>query len=178
MMKRKMMVSGIALAILLFAGVESSTAQRFSRGDRACFAPTPAYGNFDGGRSMQLLDLTEEQAEQISALRAKNQKSMRLEAAMLREKQARLSTLMITPEENSQEINKIIDEISEAKGQLMKTRFAHQQEIRGLLTDDQKGQLVSPGFGRGFNRIGDDPGFGPGYGRAGHPGKGMRGQRR
>ena len=150
--------------------------------------------NFQKGQRMNpqnewmchIPDLTEDQKAKIEVLRLKNQKEMIKKRNLVREKRAHLITLKSEGELNMKEINKTIDKIADMNAEISKDRIANQQEVRKLLTDDQKiffDNWQSRGnrgdFGRGY-RQGRAGKFGKGFSvRQGRMGRrdGMRGQR-
>ncbi len=83
-------------------------------------------------------DLTEKQKEQIKQLRTEHLKAMLPLKNQLMEKRARLHTISTSENVNMKEINNMIEEIGAIKTRLMKERAAHRQEIRTLLTQEQR----------------------------------------
>lgn len=83
-------------------------------------------------------DLSEDQKEEIKTSVTEHKKDALPLHNQLREKQAHLETLSTADEADMTAINTTIDEIGELRTQLMKNRAAHRQEIRKLLTDDQR----------------------------------------
>ena len=108
------------------------------------------------GRGMGLLglNLTEEQSEQINTLRAKHLKELLTIKNEMLENRARLRTLTTTEEFNKKEIDKLIDEVTLANAKQMKQRIAHQQEIRSLLSEEQRIIFDSSnrGYGQGYGQ--------------------------
>ncbi len=97
--------------------------------------------NWNGNRhqmKMARLDLTAEQQEQIDQLYLENQKEMLPLKNELREKKARLRTLNTSANYDKNAVNSLIDEIGELRTNMTKKRTAHRQEIRSLLTDEQR----------------------------------------
>ena len=87
---------------------------------------------------MMIPDLTDQQLEQMKAMRTEHMKEMQIIRNQLAEKKARLRTLSTADKVNMTEINKVIDEMGEMKTQMMKMREQHRQTIRKMLTDDQR----------------------------------------
>jgi len=83
-------------------------------------------------------DLSEQQQEQIKALRVKHMEAMKPLRNELGEKKARLRTLTTADKVNMTEVNKVIDDIGKMQTQLMKLKEQHRQEIRKLLNDEQR----------------------------------------
>ncbi|MCK4663623.1 MAG: Spy/CpxP family protein refolding chaperone [Bacteroidales bacterium] len=94
--------------------------------------------NCQGKCLMNIPDLTDEQTEQIENVRIENMKKTLPLKSQLEEKRAKYKTLMVAEKADMNEINKIIDEMGEIKTQKMKQRTSHKQEIRKILTDDQR----------------------------------------
>lgn len=91
------------------------------------------------GKHMSMIpDMTEQQKEQMEQLRTEHLKVMLPLKNQLQEKMARLRTLSTAEKVNMNDINKKIDEIGELKIKLMKERATHRQDIRKLLTEEQR----------------------------------------
>jgi Spy/CpxP family protein refolding chaperone len=143
-MKRNIILLSVAVFILVLTGF--ALAQMEKRGPQ------------DGPRHQMLrehepgmfarLELTDAQKEQIEKLRTEHEKKvlpLRNEVGELR---AELRTLSTVDKVNMSDINKKIDEIGKVQTELMKERAAHRQQIRSLLTDEQRVKFDSH-FGRG-----------------------------
>lgn len=94
-----------------------------------------------GNHHMQLmakLDLSEEQKNQIQEWHLDQQKEMMNHRASLKAKYAQLQTLKIADNYNESAVNDVIEEISELQTAMMKQRASHQQNIREILTDEQR----------------------------------------
>lgn len=83
-------------------------------------------------------DLTEKQEAQIRELRTAYMKATLPLKNQLMEKEARLHTLSTAEKVNMKEINNIIEEIGTLKTAIMKKQAAHHQEVRTLLTEEQR----------------------------------------
>ncbi len=82
--------------------------------------------------------LSEEQQEQIKALRTEHMKMVQPLHNQLGEKKARLRTLTTVDKVNMAEINRVIDDIGKLQTQLMKLKEQHRQGIRKMLNDEQR----------------------------------------
>lgn len=82
--------------------------------------------------------LSEDQQEQIKALRVKHMEAMKPLRNELGEKKARLRTLTTADKVNMTEVNKVIDDIGKMQTQMMKLKVQHRQEIRKLLNNEQR----------------------------------------
>jgi Spy/CpxP family protein refolding chaperone len=91
-----------------------------------------------GSLYMQIPDLTEEQQEQIQSIMLDIREQMLPIQNQMREKRARLRTLSTGTEVDAKAAESVIEEIGDLRTQMMKERFASRQEIRTLLTDEQK----------------------------------------
>lgn len=116
-------------------------------------------------------DLTEEQQDEIMELRTAHLKEMQDERNALAEKRVRLRSLRTSNSPDMGTINQTIEEMSEIRATMQKEREKHIQNIRNVLTDDQrvyfdarKARGPRAGMGRGQGR-----GNGRGYG-----GRGLR----
>lgn len=87
---------------------------------------------------LMIPDLTEKQEAQIRELRTAYMKATLPLKNQLIEKEVRLNTLSTGEKANMKEINNIIEEIGTLKTAIMKKQAAHRQEIRTLLTEEQR----------------------------------------
>lgn len=90
------------------------------------------------GQQMRLPNLTEEQKEQIKAIKLDGQKEALPLRNEMMEKKARLRTLTTSEDYNEKSVNNTIDEIAELEATLMKLRQNHRQEVREVLTEEQR----------------------------------------
>ena len=100
-------------------------------------------------RMHQMLDLTEDQETKIEALRTVQMKEMLQFKNKLNELKAKQQTLVSADKADMKTINANIDEITSVKNKMMKQQAKHQQDVRALLTEDQRVFFDSRGFGRG-----------------------------
>ena len=188
----KLKVLGIVLLTVIFASADLM-AQRMQRNlnnqryDGTRLHQNGVQGRFNNNNSGQRrmlnqdfgqrggmfgLDLSEEQIGKMKELRTSNLKEMLPFRNEMQEKRARLRTLTTAEKVNENDVNKLIDEITNLTSKQMKLRVAHQQEIRAMLTDEQrvifdtsrnrmgKGQFARGGNRRGGGRaMGSGPGF-------------------
>jgi len=122
------------IAVLLFI-----TGSVFAQGNQG------KRGNFDGQkkrnqteRFMNIPDLTDAQKTQIKDMRTANMKEMLPLRNELQEKQAHKRTISTGDNVKMSEINKTIDEIGAIKTNMAKKRATHRQNIRKILTDNQR----------------------------------------
>jgi Spy/CpxP family protein refolding chaperone len=84
------------------------------------------------------LKLTDQQKNDIKKISLNTKKTIMPLRNLLIEKKAHLRTLSVAEKANIEEINQTIDEISAINAQIMKKREATKQEIRKLLTEEQR----------------------------------------
>jgi Spy/CpxP family protein refolding chaperone len=144
-------------------------AQRIKRGTILAiallmFAGTSLYAQ--GGRNYQdqgkgiaknqhcpLPDLTEDQQNKMDALRVNHLKEMKDFRNQMNELRARKQTLQTSDNVELKEINALIDKITAVHNQMMKQSAKHRQEVRSLLTDEQKVYFDSrPSRGHRYGR--------------------------
>jgi Spy/CpxP family protein refolding chaperone len=89
-------------------------------------------------RMAAIPDLTDQQKQQIRELMLETRKEMLPLQNQMREKAARLKTLRTAENADINAINTMVEEISGIRAEMMKTRLASEQEIRALLTEDQR----------------------------------------
>ncbi|MDR9417969.1 Spy/CpxP family protein refolding chaperone [Gracilimonas sp.] len=110
---------------------------------------------------MRMLDLTEEQREQIKEIHLKGQKEMLPLRNQIREHRAKLQTLTTGDNYDENSVSELVNEMSELHAKMMLKRISHRQEIRELLTDEQRikfdtfhmrNKANKPHMMRGMNR--------------------------
>lgn len=131
------------LSILTLLGLVMllTTATFAQQGTRRPMADRPNVGKFQRGNagSLNFLpDLTEEQQNQIRQIRVEAQKAHLPIRNEMREKQARLQTLMTSAEVDADEVDSVIEEIGTLRTGMMKMRFETRRELRALLTEEQR----------------------------------------
>lgn len=89
-------------------------------------------------RMIMRLDLNEEQTKQIEEIRLSGQKEMLPLRNLLREKNARLQTLTTSEKYDQSAVDQIVDEISEIRADMLSMRITHRQQIREILTEEQR----------------------------------------
>lgn len=128
----------------------------------------PRNGSGPGFYCKNIPDLTEDQQGKIDALRTAHLKEMQAYRNQLDEKRAHLQTLRTADKADMNAIDKTIDEMGAIRTKMMKDREQHFQDVRNLLTDDQKVYFDNSkrgnGQGQGCCR-GNGPGRGYGHGR-------------
>jgi Spy/CpxP family protein refolding chaperone len=122
------------------------------------------------GREMQRmrLDLSDEQQEQLTALRTEHYKAVTPLRNKMAELKARERTLLSEENVDMEAVNKNIDEQTAVENSLKKLQAEHQVAVKKVLTDEQIMQLQQrrhfanrDGYNRYGNRRG--PGTGRGY---------------
>lgn len=111
---------------------------------------------------MRIPNLTDQQKDQIKDVMLKNREAVMPLQNQMREKAAHLRTLSTAENVDQNAAEVIIDDIGNLRTQIMKKRFETRQQVRNLLTDEQRIWFDSHpmmGFGRkaragmhGFNR--------------------------
>ncbi|MDA3778692.1 MAG: Spy/CpxP family protein refolding chaperone [Bacteroidales bacterium] len=135
----------IATTILLFTG-SSIFAQRGMHG------MTQGKGmNFQQNNTcVTALDLSDEQQTQIEALRLSHIKNMQANRNKMNELRAHKQTLM-SSDSDLNDVNTVIDEMSDLHKTMMKASAKHRKEVRSLLNDKQK-LIFDNHKGRGSNK--------------------------
>ncbi len=127
---------------------------------------TNDYRNDQGYFCNNLPDLTDEQQTKITEFRTKHLKQMQDDRNQLALKRASLQVMRTAESVDMSAINKIIDEMGVIQTRKHKNREQHFQDVRNLLTDNQKIYFDS------FNRGNGNRGFGQGRGSGRGQGKG------
>jgi Spy/CpxP family protein refolding chaperone len=121
-------------------------------------------------------NLSEEQKTKISAMRTSHMKEMQQLKNLTAENRAHYNTLMSADKADMAAINKNIEEFGKLRVEMMKKQAAHQQDVRALLTDEQrlafdmkKGKGMKDGHGcegcNGMRGDGKKHQMGPGHGK-------------
>ena len=132
--KSKHIMMFIAASLILTASAFAQPGRMHSEGmGKQCM-----HGKEHKGHMSMIPDMTEQQKEQMEELRTEHLKVMLPLKNQLTEKHARLNTLSTVENVDMKKINKTIDEIGEIKTKMMKEHASHRQEIRKLLTEDQR----------------------------------------
>lgn len=118
------------VAMLLVTGIAYGQQPEMghTRGEKMC----------SRGHKPMIPDLSEKQKEEIEALRTEHMKIVQQLRNQLGEKKARLRTLSTSDKVNMSEINRVIEDLGEMRTQLMKSMAQHRQDVRELLTDEQR----------------------------------------
>lgn len=90
------------------------------------------------GTCINLPDLTEEQEQKIEALRLERIAARTAHRAEMDELRARKRSLGIAENPDMDALNNVIDQMTAARARHMKDNEAHRQEIRKLLTPEQR----------------------------------------
>ncbi len=129
-MKKSGIIATMMIAVMMLASVAT-----FAQGD----------GNgrhrglkADAGLCNKLPDLTDDQKDQIQALRVEHKKVALENRNQLAVLKAELKVLTTAENADMKGINKKADEIGTLKTKMAKQRLAHHQEVRKLLTEEQR----------------------------------------
>lgn len=156
-------VALLAIAVLMFAG-SNLYAQRGRNYSNQ--------GEGKGQACMNIPDLTEDQLSKIETLRIVHLKETTIQRNQMNELRAKKHTLMTSDNANMKEINAVIDQMTSNRNAMMKISAKHRQDVRNLLTDDQKVYFDSRPM-RG-HKHGNGAGMGRGHGRGQGAGNGCR----
>jgi len=167
----KIKTAGLLLFAVFLSLSSVLSAQGYGRG----------YGRMNGAGNgyfcNNLPNLTEEQKTKLDAMRTEHWKSVQNDRNLIAEKAAHLRTLRTADNVDMKAINKTIDEMNVIRTQMQKSREKHIQDVRSILTDEQRVYFDNfqsrrgQGFGRGTGRCGR--GYGRGNGRGFGPGNGV-----
>ncbi len=145
----KFQVIGMFLIAILLSMNTNTFAQK---GYGKCDGTGKGNGNGQGNICNNIPDLTADQQAKIDKLKTAHMKEIQSLRNELSEKEAHLQTLRTADKADMVSINQTIDEISVIKTTMAKSREQHFQDVRGLLTDDQKVVFDSRGQGKGFGK--------------------------
>ncbi len=130
-----------SLLIIMMIAAMSMSATVWAQGPgtgRGPGKPGAKKGNPEMHMKMMLPDLTDEQVAKIKTLRVEMMKKTNPLQAQIKEKQAHLNTLSIAASPDMKAINKTVEEIGDLRTQIMKIRMQFRQDVRALLTADQR----------------------------------------
>jgi len=96
------------------------------------------YSNYQKNSFQNIPNITDEQKTQLKTKRTAMMKEVLPLRNSLKEKMAHLNTLSSATEVNMKAINKQIESIGKDKVAIMKIRAKFRQEVRKVLTDDQR----------------------------------------
>jgi Spy/CpxP family protein refolding chaperone len=89
-------------------------------------------------RMMTQLNLTDEQRDKVEEIHLNGQKGMLPLRNNIQEKNAQLRTLRTSADYDEAAVNALIEEIGELRTAMMAMRTGHQQQIREILTEEQR----------------------------------------
>lgn len=146
-------ISIFAFSALLFIAGNVSAQMNHKQG----MEPSKGDGIGDRGhmRSHEMIpNMTEEQKTKVKDLRIAFYKLAQPLHNQMEELKAKEHTLTTSEKPDIKAINANIDEITKVQNQLMKAMASHRQDIRSLLTEEQKIRFDSKPLGkRGSTRI-------------------------
>ena len=91
-----------------------------------------------GHQGLDLPDLTPDQLAKIKKTDLKNMAEMTPLRNQVREKRARLATIMATIPVELKQADILADEIGKTASAILKLQIRHDQELRAILTPDQQ----------------------------------------
>lgn len=94
--------------------------------------------NFCKRTECPIPNLTEEQQSKLKEFRIAHLKEMQTYQNQLGELKAKEHTLATADKPDIKAINANIDEITKVQNQMMKSKASHRQQVRALLTEEQK----------------------------------------
>lgn len=130
-MKNKLIIT-LGLVIMLFSAVTVS-AQRGRNFERQRPEPRQAGLNID--------NLTPDQEAKIQTLHTAQLEQRTKFRNQMDELRARKQTLMTEKNPDMNAVNTVIDQMTDLRGEMAKQAVNHRQEIRNLLTDEQRVQF-------------------------------------
>ncbi len=107
-----------------------------------------------GGPEMFIPNLTDEQIQQIRDIRTSGQKAALPVKNQLREKRAKLITLTSADKYDAKAVNAVVDDISKLEKTMMLFQIEHRQQIRSVLTEEQRVIFDSFAGGRKKSNMG------------------------
>ena len=136
-MKTTGKITTLLIVAILTISSANALAQR-GRGMKGMSMPGERMQRFQQACTQMIPDLTEEQKTQIQELRVEQMKQMTTFRNQLMEKRARLRTLETQDKPDMNAINSVIEDMGEIRTNMQKNRAEHRQEVREILTDEQR----------------------------------------
>ena len=140
----KTLSRSVAFTALILALSFSATAQQRNNmgmrpnGKMGQMQPCQAKQGTQHQRMMGMLNLTDDQQEQIQTIHLNGQKAMLPMRTQIQEKNAQLLTLTLSDDYDEADAKNLINEIADLHTAMLTMRISHQQQIRNLLTDEQR----------------------------------------
>lgn len=134
-MKKIVLLTGI---MLLMVSVMSAQHPGGCQGGKTAEKGVTVQNEGPGHCLDMLPGLTDDQKKQIKAKGVTLHKELNYLEAQIKEKKAHIRTLELAPDPDLTALNKTIDEMMVLKGDIIKKKTAHHQEIRKMLNDEQK----------------------------------------
>ena len=136
----------ILLAMVMVNGMNAQPRQGRGQGAGPCHAACPGnFQSFRGGngpgaaqRPFAALDLSEEQQEQLRALRLEHYKEMKPLRNQMEELKLKKRNLISQDQADLKAINKIIDEQTALSNKMQKVSVENRLETRKVLTEEQR----------------------------------------
>ncbi len=138
----------LAVFMLIATDAMAQRARAYERRSDRALEQAPERQQQGPAFCRNLPGITDEQLEQINAIRLNTMKQNQQVQNQLGEKRAQLRTLSTAGQPDNSAINRTIDEMAALRAELAKNRMASQQEIRKVLTDEQRIIFDSRASGR------------------------------
>lgn len=161
MKKTKMKTAYLVLTIILI-GLSSSIYAQRGMGPGNCKANTQLNGQ--DSFCQNIPNLTDEQSSKIEKLRTAHLKNMQEYRLEMSKKNIELQELRLADQVDMQAVNKVIDEKGIISTQMQKAKVSHQNDVRNLLTEEQKVNFDQTNRGTGQGCCGQG-GNGRGFGK-------------
>ncbi|MDR9415461.1 MAG: Spy/CpxP family protein refolding chaperone [Gracilimonas sp.] len=138
-----------AFSASVFAQPANNRPNRPGFNQGPCAQMSDAQNNPRHQRMITMLDLNEQQASAIETIHTNGQKVMVQLRANLQTKRSQLNALAVSDDYDQSEATKIAEEIGEIHTQMLTMRMSHQQQIRSLLTEEQRAKFDTFHLNRG-----------------------------
>lgn len=134
-MKRTIIVSVLGLVLTGVVLAQSGHKMKMGMNTRNC------HQKMMKNHSCQSFDLNDDQQEKITQLKTDHLKDIKSTKDKLAEKRVKLHTLRTAEKVDTKAVNSLIEEIGKLQVDLMKKQEALHQQIRRLLTEEQRIRL-------------------------------------
>lgn len=138
-MKTTVILKTLVVGFLLIGITETTIAQQRGNPDMRKERMERIYDRWQNiDRMAKLMDLSDQQKEEIKEIMLATRQQMLPLRNQMGEQMARLRTLRTSDEVDFEAINAVTEDLGDTRVEMMKKRLASEQEVRALLTEEQR----------------------------------------
>lgn len=141
--RKALIITSLLVAVMLIATAASAQQGYGKRGQAGRQANQDCFRGPGGGRMLQFLDLSEDQQAAVDKLREGRQDIRVVHRKEMMRLRNELEGLMLQDEPDAAKARKLITRMGEMRTEMKVQAMEHRLEIRKLLTDEQRDQLIA-----------------------------------